>query len=831
MFSVFQGKEMESTVHFLPAADNAKYEKKKGPNKIGAVIGVLVLALVIALMVGLLVWHFHFRKESWVKRMYSGSMRLTDQAFENSYENSSTPEFKALADMVKKQLKNLYSANPQLKKYYVGSTVQAFSEGSVIAYYLSEFKIPEAQTAAIDNAMSEIDKAKSRSFPVINVDNVVSSAIDPRLFTRHFNSSRRYSKHVSGTGSLQIESPGFPNSPYPPSSFMQWELRGDVNHVMKLKFEALNLEENCSNDFIKIYDSLATIERRLMGELCGYHPPSSQPTFVSSGNVILVTMATDERKNFPGFRAAVSQIPRGSKELSCGGDLVGSKGSFSSPNYPSFYPPNTHCRWTITVPQDLVVKVTFRRFYVADAGEKDSNDCLKDYVKIDDEKLCGKKPDGKFKIGTSNTMTVEFWSDSSYVDLGFSAEFEAVKDENPCPKQFMCKNQKCIKTELRCDGRDDCGDKSDEMNCKCNSSFIACKNGFCVLPFWKCDGKDDCGDNTDEMGCGCGAGQFQCNNKKCVSEKNRCDAKDNCGDGSDELNCTGSTKTICTESSFRCKSGECINKINPECDGTQDCSDGSDEQNCNCGTFMTPRSRVVGGVDAERGEFPWQVSLHMKDVGHACGASLINEKWLVTAAHCVKDRFDGRPSMPSTWEAFLGLKTQKESSKEVQRRFLKQVIPHPNYNYDTYDNDIALMELERPVTYSDFIKPICLPAPQHIFEVGKQVYITGWGALREGANQAATILQKAEVRIINQTVCNTLMGGEITNQMLCAGVLQGGVDACQGDSGGPLSSKEGKRMFLAGVVSWGEGCARKNRPGIYTRVTKFLGWIKEKTGV
>lgn len=112
-------------------------------------------------------------------------------------------------------------------------------------------------------------------------------------------------------------------------------------------------------------------------------------------------------------------------------------------------------------------------------------------------RLCGKKLDGKFKIGTSNTMTVEFWSDSSYVDLGFSAEFEAVKDENrkclqralagslffgsmclivvsptACPKQFMCKNQKCIKTELRCDGRDDCGDKSDEMNCSKYSLLV-----------------------------------------------------------------------------------------------------------------------------------------------------------------------------------------------------------------------------------------------------------------------------------------------------------------------------------------------------------------------
>ncbi|RVE65155.1 hypothetical protein OJAV_G00132850 [Oryzias javanicus] len=428
-------------------------------------------------------------------------------------------------------------------------------------------------------------------------------------------------------------------------------------------------------------------------------------------------------------------------------------------------------------------------------------------------------------------MTVEFMSDSSYVDMGFSAQYEAVKDLTPCPNQFKCKNQICIKSELRCDGRDDCGDLSDEMNCKCNSTFIQCKNGLCLLPFWKCDGKDDCGDNTDELGCGCDAGQFSCNNKKCLSEKYKCDGRDDCGDGSDELDCPGSAKAICTQSSYRCKNGNCINKVNPECDGIEDCSDGSDEQSCDCGTFKSVRTRVVGGTDTERGEFPWQVSLHIRSSGHACGASLINEKWLVTAAHCVVDPYDSRLLEPSTWEAYLGLKIQKESSSEVQRRSLKQIIPHPNYNYMKYTNDIALMELDRPVAYTEYIKPICLPAPQHIFDVGKQVYVTGWGALREGANQAATVLQKAQVRIINQTVCNTLMGGDITEQMLCAGVLQGGVDACQGDSGGPLSSQEGKRMFLSGVVSWGEGCARKNKPGIYTRVTKLRAWIKERTGV
>ncbi|MED6242205.1 hypothetical protein ATANTOWER_001571, partial [Ataeniobius toweri] len=778
------------------------------------------------------------RENAHTKRMYTGSMRIDNQVFQDAYENSSTPEFKALAEQVVKQLKTTYTSDARLKKYYVGSTVQAFSEGSVIAYFLSEFKIPAGQEAFVDTAMSSLDNNARRSISSPNKANVLdikemkTSVLDKRLLSS-FKKQAHFSEHTRPNEIVWIKSPGFPDSPYTENTFNQWKLRADQGNIVKLEFDTINLEPDCKNDFVKIYDSLVAIESRALVELCGYFSPSAPPTFYSSGNVMLVTMGTNEEHNFPGFQAKVSQVSLGSMSQSCGSKLTGKTGRFSTPNFPHYYPPNMDCDWKIQVPENKVVKVTFEMFLLAEPGQEDGKNCNKDYVMINNKKMCGKNLEGTLvEISKTNVVKVHFHSDNSYVDRGFTAVYEAIESTDPCPNQFLCKNRWCVNHNLTCDGWNDCGDMTDELNCKCSSDSITCANGLCKPKFWKCDGVNDCGDNTDEMNCGgCSSGEFTCKNGKCVSEKKHCDGIDDCGDSSDELDCGGRSELQCTDVTYKCKNNKCINKVNPECDGTPDCGDRSDEENCDCGTKkFKSATRIVGGQDADDGEFPWQVSLHVKRYGHVCGASVISTKWLVTAAHCVQDDGSIKFSDPKTWEVYLGLHSQQKQGSSLVKRNLKQIISHPFYNHHTFDNDIALMELESPVSYSDHIQPICLPAPQHDFKTGNNVWITGWGATREGGG-AAVVLQKAQVRIINRTVCNELMRGQITSRMLCAGVLTGGVDACQGDSGGPLSSPEGDRMFLAGVVSWGDGCARRNKPGIYAAVTKFRGWIQEKTGV
>ncbi|XP_046876619.1 ST14 transmembrane serine protease matriptase b [Hypomesus transpacificus] len=843
-FTPTQDDEGDTSIQFLPASDFTKLEKKRGhkKKKIGLGIGFVVLAAVIALTTGLLVWHFDLRKDVRETKIYVGSISIPSQRFVDDYEDSNSTEFQNLAMQVNDKLKNVYMKIPVLSKYFVGSTVQDFSEDdsgngdSVLAYYLSEFEVPRPLEDDVDEAIGALvvteggqqGRMGRRPVSSLSMNNVISGALDPRMTKTTFKDKKKYSYHTHNGETGTLQSPGFPDSPYPPNTFTQWRLRADPGYRVKVVFDTFNLEEDCQKDFIKVYDSLVPMEQRMLAEKCGYMNPNEPLSFTSSGNVMLLILVTSEEKNFPGFRVRYFQIPL--KATDCGKILSGLKGTFTSPSFPSYYPPKTKCIWDIEVPIDRFIKVQFSKFMLAEPV-KDKT-CSNDYVEVNEERLCGEKRDNTVVISKTNQVRVVFNSDMSHVNRGFSAEFEAFLPSDPCPGKFKCANNLCIDNSMECDGRNDCGDNTDEDHCECKESQLRCGNGLCKAKFWQCDGLDDCGDNTDEVNCGsCSTGEFACRSGGCVSETLKCNGYPDCTDSSDESRCPKSLVVQCSENTYKCKSGHCISKLNPECDGEVDCEDRSDEAGCECGIRPYKSSRIVGGEFSSEGEWPWQVSLHIRGTGHVCGASVISNRWLVTAAHCVQDDDKIKYSRPDIWEAHLGLLIQSQTNKWTIKKNLKQIIPHPSYTPFNYDNDIALMELESKVTLNENIWPICLPASSHDFPAGKSVWITGWGHTREGGF-AANILQKAEVRVINGTVCNKLMDGQITSRMLCAGVLTGGVDACQGDSGGPMSSTEAQgRVFLAGVVSWGDGCARKNKPGVYTRVTKFRDWIKEKTGV
>ena len=240
--------------------------------------------------------------------------------------------------------------------------------------------------------------------------------------------------------------------------------------------------------------------------------------------------------------------------------------------------------------------------------------------------------------------------------------------------------------------------------------------------------------------------------------------------------------------------------------------------------------RIVGGKPVTLKDNPWQIALVSARVpsnlvGQFCGGSIIAPRWVATAAHCVD-----RGTEPKQIQILTSTESLEKGGTRINAT---RILVHENWTPKTNDFDIALIEVASDLVGTGSAAaaiPGDTSAAEHPATL--QVRVTGWGRTSMSTNAGSKLLQGIEIPYVTRAVCNrpASYDGDITENMICAGIQKGGVDSCQGDSGGPATAMVSGTRRLVGIVSWGEGCALRDKYGVYTNISKFGPWVAEKTG-
>uniref|UniRef100_A0A2K6V017 Tissue-type plasminogen activator n=1 Tax=Saimiri boliviensis boliviensis TaxID=39432 RepID=A0A2K6V017_SAIBB len=260
---------------------------------------------------------------------------------------------------------------------------------------------------------------------------------------------------------------------------------------------------------------------------------------------------------------------------------------------------------------------------------------------------------------------------------------------------------------------------------------------------------------------------------------------------------------------------------------------------CGLRQYNQPQFRIKGGLFADIASHPWQAAIFAKyrrspGERFLCGGILISSCWILSAAHCFQERFP-----PHHLTVILGRTYRVVPGEEEQKFEVEKYIVHKEFDDDTYDNDIALLRLKSDSSHcaqeSNVVRTVCLPAADLQLPDWTECELSGYGKHEATSPFYSERLKEAHVRLYPASRCTSqhLFNRTVTSNMLCAGDTRSGGpqanlhDACQGDSGGPLVCSKDGRMTLVGIISWGLGCGKKDVPGVYTKVTNYLDWIKD----
>ncbi|KAM6910685.1 complement C1s subcomponent [Xenentodon cancila] len=663
-----------------------------------------------------------------------------------------------------------------------------------------------------------------------------------------------------------VKSPGYPRG-YPPHATSNWSMCAPNGHTLSIRLIHLDLEnsQNCENDAVKVFSN-----GNLISVLCGRKESEElqsavNPMLISSPGGCLKLLFNSDYSNIKrhtGFKGFYSiqdfdeckddpdnrctqfcnnfiggyscschhgyhlAKDKHTCTVSCNKDLTGlNKGDISSPSWPRSYAENANCRYSLSVEEHLQLELHFSEVF--DVEQSPDGECI-DALTIETHSrtlgpFCGQTPPPSPLPTYSNNVQIVFTSDSFGTNKGFSLHFKT-RDTVCVPFVTLHSSVTPVKREYN---------RGETVIVTCDVGYFVnitkqntedlptryettCLSSGTWSPSYTCEIVD------------CGLPEIKDDSilQPKMSANQKTQYKDQI-----QFHCTSDYYVLKGNDTYTCSaSGEWVS------------ANGKSEMpRCTevCGMLenYTPSAgRILGGSNAILGELPWQLLIKSPNRG---GASLINDRWAVTAAHVV-DTFEELPL-----KLYGGL-VDGTKSDEQDAFVSEKIIIHPSYvkglpidEQTNFDNDIALIKMTSRVKFGPNLRPICLPEADINVIENVQGTVSGWGMTmrKNKVAEKSRFLKYAHISVYSQAECrNTPISLSnkamtFTDNMFCAGAP--GKDSCTGDSGGPfvvpmLSTSAGP-YYLTGIVSWGSPCMKQqnNNKGYYTKVEKYIRWIKE----